>query len=56
MFDGGKSPVDFEANLNRAVDDLPLTDKIATKFGYLDKYELESAIIENFRTIFILVD
>jgi len=56
VFDGGKSPVDFQANLTRAVEDLPLTKEIATKFGYPDKYELESAIIENFRTIFILVD
>ena len=56
MFDGGKSPVDFEANLTRAVEDLPLTNNIATKFGMDNVAELKSEIIDRFEDIFILVD
>ncbi len=56
VFDGGKSPVDFQANLTRAVEDLPLTPEIATKFGFEDALELRNVIIESFDDIFILVD
>ncbi len=56
MFDGGKSPVDFEANLTRAVEDLPLTQEIATKLGFETIQRLESEIIDRFDDIFILVD
>ena len=62
IFDGAKSPSNFKSELTNAVEnlpktgDLPLTDEIAAKFGYPDKFELESAIIENFDEIFILVD
>jgi hypothetical protein len=54
--DGGKSPVDLQANLTNAIENLPSTPEIATKFGFETIQRLESEIIDRFDDIFILVD
>lgn len=62
MFDSKKNPPNFRANMEKAIDNLPLrdgtplADDLVKKFGVKNSDELKNLIEHNFNKIFNLIE